>query len=127
MMEHSITTGANQTERTEPRPGPRPCPLDQQTAGFLRKGGSSAEVKSAGFQPAFLDHETGRIYRACFANGLPAPMHVLDGFPDELVVARDTSGRITAVKKSMTSGFLRCGRFYTRAEAARIADESDHH
>ncbi len=94
--------------------------LEQQTLKYRNTGGTSAEAGSVGFEPAFLDCNTGRSYRACFANGMPAPVHVLDGLPGELVVARDSSGRITAVKESVIAGFIRYDRFYTRAQAARI-------
>jgi hypothetical protein len=54
-----------------------------------------------------------------FANGTPAPIHILDGAPEEWVVARDPSGRVIAVKASVIAGFLHQGRFYTRAQAAQ--------
>jgi len=81
-------------------------------------GGVSEENRSQGFRPAFLDADTGRVFTSCFANGEPAPFHLLDGLPDDLIVERRSNGRVTAVKQSVTSGFLRDGHFYTREQAA---------
>jgi hypothetical protein len=53
-------------------------------------------------------------------------MHLLEGLPDTLLLARAPSGRVTAVKDSVVAGFVRDGRFYTRDEAAQIvAIEAD--
>lgn len=81
-------------------------------------GGCSEENGGFGFRPAFLDEETGTVHRACFRDGTPAPFHLLDGLPDDVVVGRSESGRVTAVKGSLVSGFVRFGKFYTRDEAA---------
>jgi hypothetical protein len=58
------------------------------------------------------------VYASCFANGQPAPFHLLEGLPDEIVLTRHPTGRVAAVKKSITSGFVCDGRFYTREQAA---------
>ena len=81
-------------------------------------GGCSEENGDLGFRPAFRDDDNGIVYRACFLDGTPAPFHLLDGLPDEVVVTRAESGRVVAVKGSLVSGFVRFGRFYTRDEAA---------
>ena len=94
--------------------------LGQENLAFAGTGGLSAENRSRGFHPAFLDSDTGVVYSSCYANGRPAPFHLLDGLPEMLVVARHPTGRVAAVKKSITSGFLRDGRFYTRSEAAGV-------
>lgn len=94
--------------------------LRQQTVRYRGTGGTSSEARRAGLLPAFLDRDTGQVYRACFADGAPAPMHLLDGLPTELVVARDVAGRVVAVKASIESGFVHSGRFVTRAQAAQI-------
>ncbi|HXG29138.1 MAG TPA: hypothetical protein VNJ47_09885 [Nevskiales bacterium] len=93
--------------------------LEQETRTFRGSGGVSAENRSHGFQPAFHDTQTDIVYLSRFADGRQAPCHLLDGLPDELVVARDAAGRVAAIKASVTSGFVRDGRFYTREEAAR--------
>ncbi|HXZ48056.1 MAG TPA: hypothetical protein VEG27_03495 [Usitatibacter sp.] len=84
-------------------------------------GGCSAGNGGLGFQPAFLDFETQTIYPCRFANGLPAPFHVLDGLPETVVVDRAPSGRVIAAKATLISGFVRNGFFYTRGAAARAA------
>lgn len=86
---------------------------------FDGTGGRSEENRVLGFEPAFFDTETERVYRACFADGRPAPCHLLDGLPGEIVLERDPSGRVSGVKGSIVAGFLRGERFYTRDEAAQ--------
>lgn len=95
--------------------------LQQQTRVYQGSGGTSAECACLGLAPAFLDRDTNQVYRACFANGSPAPMHLLDGLPNELVITRDARGRVVTVKASLLSGFLKDGVFYTRDEASRLA------
>jgi len=46
-------------------------------------------------------------------------MHLLDGLPESWIVERDENSRATAVKHSITAGFVRGGRFYTRSQATR--------
>jgi hypothetical protein len=75
-------------------------------------------------RPAFLDDDNGMIYRARFLDGNPAPFHLLDGLADEVVVSRTQSGRVTAVKGSLVSGFVRFGQFYTRSQAAAAVSET---
>jgi len=81
-------------------------------------GGCSQENAELGFRPAFRDADTGTVYSSCFLDGRPAPVHLYDGLPDDVVINRTESGRVTAVKGSLISGFVRFGRFYTREEAA---------
>jgi hypothetical protein len=92
--------------------------LEHETATYRGSGGISAENRSYGFRPAFLDADTGVVHLSCYADGQPAPFHLLDGLPDELVLARNPAGRVTAVKACVSAGFVRGGRFYTREEAA---------
>jgi hypothetical protein len=92
--------------------------LRRQTIAFRGTGGISEENGSCGFAPAFLDTETGAVYRARFADGRPAPMHLLEGLPPSVVMRRDEAGKVSATKPSLVAGFVRCGRFYTREQAA---------
>jgi hypothetical protein len=92
--------------------------LRRQNLAFVGTGGISQENRSVGFQPAFHDLASGRSALARFADGSPAPMHLLDGLPEEWVVQRDTTGRVIAIKDTVIAGFLRNGRFYTREQAA---------
>ena len=84
-------------------------------------GGVSEENRGIGFRPAFLDTRTLRIYPSRFMDGRPAPCHLLDGLPDELVEVRDTGGRALRAISSIVSGFVRDGRFFNRDEAAAVA------
>ena len=95
--------------------------LAQENATYGAGGGVSANNRSFGFQPAFRNAETGCIYPSRFADGRPAPIHMIDGLPDELVVARSTTGRAISVRASVQAGFTLDGTFYDRDEAARFA------
>ena len=92
--------------------------LRRQNLAFVGAGGISQENRSVGFRPAFHDLASGRSALARFADGSPAPMHLLDGLPEEWVVQRDTTSRVIAIKDTVIAGFLRNGRFYTREQAA---------
>jgi hypothetical protein len=87
-------------------------------------GGVSEENEGFGFRPAFLDAGTGIVYRSRFQDGTPAPFHLLDGLPEELVASRNGYGRVAAVKAFLISGFVRLGRFYTRDEAAAVVSQT---
>lgn len=87
---------------------------------YADTGGESSVCAQEGLAPGFRDEETGRVYRACFRDGRAAPMHLLDGLPDDVVLARDGRGRVLAVKPTLVSGFIYCGCFYSRAEAAAM-------
>jgi len=64
---------------------------------------------------------TGQSEFSRFADGQPAPMHLLDGLPDLWVVKRDAQGRVSALEDTVIAGFIRGGHFYTREQAAAIA------
>lgn len=94
--------------------------LKIQNEVFKGSGGISQENSNQGFCPAFRDSETGSIYLSRFADGTPAPMHMLDGLPQEVVIQRTVEKKIKAVKSSVTAGFIHRGRFYTRRQAATV-------
>ena len=81
-------------------------------------GGVSEENRGVGFRPAVLDTRTLRIYPSRFLDGRPAPCHLLDGLPDEVVELRDAGGRVLRAISSIVSGFVRDGQFFNRDEAA---------
>mgnify|MGYP000889988509 FL=1 len=119
------TQSVQRTSNRFPPPGMRSVGLTakalrQQNRVFRGTGGVSAENRSQGFAPAFLDTQTGEVYRACFADGRPAPMHLLEGLPSALVVERDAGGRATALRSSVMAGFVRGTRFFTREQAAAL-------
>ena len=95
--------------------------LKQENELHAGTGGRSPENRDLGFRPAFLDFETQVIYPSRFADGRPAPVHVLDGLPEEVIVDRTPAGRVVAAKASLISGFVRNGFFYTRSAAAKAA------
>jgi hypothetical protein len=68
-----------------------------------------------------MDAQTRTVYLSRFTDGRLAPFHILDGLPDELVLARNPGGRGVIVKASVVSGFIREGLFYSRDEATTHA------
>jgi hypothetical protein len=97
--------------------------LHLEAAAHQGTGGVSSENRALGFRPAFQDTRTGETYPSTFADGRPAPFHLLDGLPEDLVLARDRYGRASRVIGSIVAGFLREGIFYTRAQASAIVGE----
>ncbi len=93
--------------------------LSAENEIFTGRGGVSRENRCRGFIPAFYDTHSCQAIVSRFANGAPAPLHVLEGLPEEWVVARDKSGRVAAVKDFVIAGFIQHGRFYTREQAAQ--------
>lgn len=134
-MDHSANGRTQETERTAACATARPpgriaCHsgrrhalghdgLRRENQEFRGSGGVSEENRGYGFRPAFFDTETRTPYLSRFGNGAPAPCHILEGLPDELVMTRDANGRILALRRSVISGFLLDGRFYSREQAAR--------
>lgn len=96
--------------------------LRAENERFEGSGGVSHGNRALGFAPAFYEGHSGEAVPSCFSNGMPAPIHILEGLPEAWVIARDATGRAIAVKPSVIAGFLYEERFYTREEAARIAD-----
>ena len=92
--------------------------LRQQNLALAGTGGISEENRTSGFRPAFRDPTTGRTELSRFADGRPAPMHLLDGLPDTWVAGRDAFGHVTAIRQTIVAGFIHCGLFYTREQAA---------
>lgn len=99
--------------------------LELEQAANRNTGGVSAENRHLGFVPAFMDTRTGNVYPCTFADGRPAAFHILDGLPDELVVARDRYGRPSQVVGTVIAGFTLDGRFYTREQAAAQVSRSE--
>ncbi len=102
-------------------PGLSSKALRQENIAFIGTGARSQENRSLGFVPAFYDCVSHKTAIARFSNGTPAPIHILDGLPQDWIVRQDRSGNVTAVKSSIVSGFARAGVFYTREQAAGLA------
>lgn len=81
-----------------------------------RPAGSPA-MSQHGFQPAFQDSGTGRIYLSLTFDGQPAPIHLPDSLPDHLVESWDQAGRVVALRPQVTHGYVQGDKFYTREEA----------
>lgn len=97
--------------------------LQQENRDFAGTGGRSQANRGLGFRPAFLDCSTMAIHLSRFADGSLAPLHVLDGLPDDVVIDRLPSGRVAQAKSTLVAGFERGGYFYTRSAAARAVVE----
>jgi hypothetical protein len=97
--------------------------LQEQDERYAGTGGRSDVNRDLGFRPAFLDCSTCAIYLSRFRDGRIAPLHVLDGLPDDVVLVRAETGHALMVKSSLVAGFERHGFFYTRRAAARAVAE----
>jgi hypothetical protein len=93
--------------------------LARENESFRGSGGRSEENRDYGFRPAFFDYASQKVYLSRFADGTLAPMHIMDGLPEEVVVDRTPAGRVLRTRASLVSGFERNGMFYTRKAAAR--------
>lgn len=96
--------------------------LKLENRRFFRTAGVSRRNRGVGFLPGFLDQETGTIYFSCTSDGNLAAVHLMDGLPENLIVARSASGRVAAVKGSIIAGFIKEGHFYTREQVARALE-----
>lgn len=99
--------------------------LLQENAVYGATGGVSENNRRHGFRPAYRDSATGRIAISRFADGRIAPVHVLDGLPEDWVVARDAEGHVCKVLETIHAGFVRSGRFFSREAAVRATDGAD--
>ncbi len=94
--------------------------LSAENQRFIGTTGISCHNRALGFLAAFRDNITDKIYLSRFADGHPAPIHCLDGLPDEAILVRSATGRVVAVKASLETGFVLEERFYTREQAAQL-------
>jgi len=98
--------------------------LRRESDKYRGTSGVSEECRGSGFSPAFYDRETGEIHLSRYADGTPAPFHMLDGLPDAVVTKRLADGTVECVKQSLQSGFVKSGVFYTRDQAiSSLTDE----
>ena len=81
------------------------------------------DLAQLGFRPAFMDFATMAVYLSCYADGRPAPIHLAEGLPSEVIAIRSSCGRVIAAKATLIAGYERQGLFYTRATATRVAGE----
>lgn len=114
-----VNAGDTETDTACLAEGLCACDLQSQNSEFAGTGGVSPNNQDLGFVPGYLDTRTGQTMVSRFADGRPAPIHVLDGLPDSCVAARDASGKVTHAASTVVAGFLRNGEFFTRASAAK--------
>ena len=65
--------------------------LAQENLQYAGTAGVSKNNRSRGFVPAFLDADSGQVYRSRFPDGRPAPVHMLSGLPDKLFNSQGAS------------------------------------
>ncbi len=94
--------------------------IRQENLAFAGTGGVSQQNHCRRLCPAFRDEVTGHVELSRYANGAPAPVHVIDGLPGEWICTRDGRGQPVTVKSSVVAGFVRDGEFYTREQAAEL-------
>lgn len=80
---------------------------------YLYSGNKSERIRAQGFMPAFYNSDSLTAEVSRFTDGQVAPIHLLDGLPNEWVAARNASGKIVALKGSVEAGYLYEGVFYT--------------
>ncbi|MCP5137852.1 MAG: hypothetical protein H6981_13755 [Gammaproteobacteria bacterium] len=98
--------------------------LKQQNRRFANTGGISQRNRGQGFLPAFRDEQSGAVYLSRTRDGNVAPVHMIEGLPDHLVMSRDRCGRAIRLVASVIAGFVRGDRFYTRQEAADAVSQA---
>jgi hypothetical protein len=98
------------------------CELDTQNAEYAGTAGVSQHNRTAGFIPAYCNHADGQVVASRFADGRPAPIHVLEGVPDDWVEHRDTDSGSIRLKPTVEAGFIRDGRFFSRAAAKAVVE-----
>ena len=116
-----------QTDAVAMQPDSLATRIRDENYRYQGTGGTSAGNHRSGFIPAFRDKLAGRVYLSCFANGELAPIHILDGLPKHLCKQGKHTGGPSASEGTVTSGFIRNGRFYTRTEAANWIEQHTIH
>ena len=97
--------------------------IDTENLRHAGSGGVSARNSSAGFHPAFLDTRSGVVHLSRFADGRPAPCHLIQGLPPDLVLKGTGDGQ-SKIAGNCIAGFFLGGRFYTRDQAAKWMKDS---
>lgn len=96
--------------------------LHHENLAYAGTGGVSLKSRRCGFMPGFLDRATGLMYVSRKSDGNPAPIHLMDNLPDELITSRTPSGQVAAIKGTVIAGFILDDHFYTREQAAMMLD-----
>ncbi|MCZ6640153.1 MAG: hypothetical protein O7F71_01135 [Gammaproteobacteria bacterium] len=91
--------------------------LRRENRDYADTTGISINNKTLGFIPAFYDKKSGRAEISRFFDGRPAPIHLMEGLPEEWAMDHDAKGRITSLIPTIVSGFVRGKDFFTREQA----------
>ena len=92
---------------------------------YLGTCGESIEATRCQFLPAFIDREDGRVELARMVDGRLAPMHLICHLPVEWALQCDAQGHVIELKETIEAGFVREGRYFTRAQAAAAKPASE--
>ncbi len=74
-----------------------------------------------GFAPAYLNLQTGTMVHSTFSNGVEAPVHLLEGLPEDWLDSTTPAGSQPALKEGVIPGYIRDQSFFTREQACAIA------
>lgn len=82
---------------------------------------STREVNSNSCQfyfiPAFYDALSHTVFLSCYKSGQLAPIHVLEGIPDNIIKNRTLTNNRGESKNSLIIGFIFKNKFLTRKQA----------
>jgi len=117
-LETLFEMNVNSSESSMSRPNDQ-LAVRAASQEYLGTCGESATAKNVKFVPAFRNMLDGRVERARFPNGKPAPMHLIGGLPREWAVRCDEAGCVLEISDDIEAGFVRDDQFYTREQAAR--------
>ncbi len=116
----TATAEPQQRERSRRRQGAlTELSLRDENVLFEHSKGIRRNNDHQGFVPGFRLSATGELAVSRYADGSPAPIHMLDGLPEDWIGGRDTEGHVTSTRPGVVSGFIREGRFFTREEVVR--------
>ncbi len=97
--------------------------LRRQNLAYAGTAGVSRNNRDAGFSPAYYDSRSGEAVLSRFANGQPAPVHLLEGLPKTWILRRNKQGQVIKARPGVVAGFMREGVFYTREQATQAISD----
>jgi hypothetical protein len=97
-----------------------PCEPGSYALDSIDAEGVSVYSHASGYVPAFRKAGTCEVRLSAFADGTPAPVHVLEGLPATWVSRHGAAGGALVLANDVEAGFIRDGRFYTLPAAADV-------
>ncbi|MGD2118257.1 MAG: hypothetical protein PVG66_07860 [Chromatiales bacterium] len=94
--------------------------LAEENSQYQDTAGISQNNSSNGFVPAFYNQITDEVVLSRFADGRDAPIHLIEGLPASWISQFNDDGIPMEAYATVTAGFFKNGRFYTRAEVAAL-------